>query len=57
MTNQEGSMEILKGFIYFENNGKIEVLKVPRFGSVVIKSQNGEIVSSENREQKQYYKK
>ncbi|WP_162012299.1 DUF2292 domain-containing protein [Streptococcus sp. S784/96/1] len=50
-------MEILKGFIYFENNGKIEVLRVPRFGSVVIKSQNGEIVSSENTEQKQYYKK
>lgn len=39
-------MEIQEGFIYFKNYGKIRMLEVPRFGSVALKIQDGEIVSS-----------
>ena len=39
-------MEIQNGFIYFRNYGKIRMLEVPRFGSVTLKIQDGEIVSS-----------
>lgn len=34
-----------KGIVYFKNYGIIEMLEVPEFGSVTLKSQNGEIVS------------
>lgn len=49
-------MKLLKGFVYFLRNDKIEVLEVPSFGSMTLKSQNGEIVSSETTERKQYHK-
>lgn len=35
-----------EGFIYFKSYGKIKLLEIPRFGSVTLKTQNGEIVSS-----------
>ena len=39
-------MEIQNGFIYFKNYGKIRLLEIPKFGSVTLKIQDGEIVSS-----------
>lgn len=47
-------MEILKDFIYFKKDDKIEVLKIPRFGNVTIKSQDGIIVTSEITESRRY---
>ena len=39
-------MEIQEGFIYFRNYGKIKLLEIPKFGSVTLKMQDGEIISS-----------
>ncbi|MBS5348172.1 DUF2292 domain-containing protein [Streptococcus mitis] len=39
-------MEIQEGFIYFKSYGIIKLLEVPRFGSITLKIQDGEIVSS-----------
>ncbi|HEL1630919.1 DUF2292 domain-containing protein [Streptococcus suis] len=50
-------MNIEKGFIYFRENGIISLLEIPRYGQVVLKSQDGEIVSSESTERKQYTKR
>lgn len=51
------AVTILDGFVYFLKNGKIEMLEVPKFGSLTLKTQNGEIVASEITERKQYSKK
>lgn len=51
------AVTILDGFVYFLKNGKIEMLEVPKFGSLTLKTQNGEIVASETTERKQYSKK
>ena len=49
-------MEIQEGFIYFRNYGKIKLLEVPRFGSIMLKIQDGEIVSSVESKTTQYKK-
>ena len=49
-------MEIQEGFIYFRNYDKIKLLEVPRFGSITLKIQDGEIVSSVESKTTQYKK-
>jgi hypothetical protein len=49
-------MEILDGFIYFRNYGKIKMLEIPKFGSVTLKTQDGKIVSSVESKTTQYKK-
>lgn len=49
-------MEIEDGFIYFKNYGTIKLLGIPKFGSITLKIQDGEIVSSVESETKQYKK-
>ncbi len=49
-------MEIQNGFIYFKNYGKIKLLEIPKFGSVTLKIQDGEIVSSVESKTIQYKK-
>ena len=39
-------MEIQNGLFYFKSYGIIKLLEVPRFGSITLKIQDGEIVSS-----------
>ena len=45
-----------EGFIYFKSYGKIKLLEIPRFGSVTLKIQDGEIVSSVESKTTQYKK-
>lgn len=54
MKGQE--MEIQNGFIYFKSYGIIKLLEVPRFGSITLKIQDGEIVSSVESKTTQYKK-
>ena len=49
-------MEIQDGFVYFRNYGKIKLLGIPEFGSVTLKIQNSEIVSSVESKTTQYKK-
>lgn len=49
-------MEMEDGFIYFKNYGKIKLLEIPKFGSVTLKTQDGEIVSSVESKTTQYKK-
>lgn len=49
-------MEVLDGFIYFKSYGKIKLLEIPKFGSVTLKIQDGEIVSSVESKTTQYKK-
>ena len=49
-------MEIQNGFIYFKNYGKIRLLEIQKFGSVTLKIQDGEIVSSVESKTTQYKK-
>ena len=49
-------MEIQNGFIYFKNYGKIRLLEIPKFGSVTLKIQDGESVSSVESKTTQYKK-
>lgn len=45
------------GFIYFRNYGRIKLLEIPKFGSITLKIQDGEIVSSVVSKTKQYKKR
>ena len=49
-------MEILDGFIYFRNYGKIKMLEIPKFGSVTLKTQDVKIVSSVESKKTKYKK-
>jgi len=49
-------MEIQEGFIYFKSYGIIKLLEIPKFGSVTLKIQHGEIVSSVESKTTQYKK-
>lgn len=49
-------MEMQDGFIYFRNYGRIKLLEIPKFGSITLKIQDGEIISSVVSKTKQYKK-
>lgn len=36
-------IEIKEGFIYYKKNGKIEVVKIPEYGTLAFKSKEGRL--------------
>lgn len=49
-------MKIEKDFIYFERNGKIDLVTKPEFGSITLKIQDGVVTEIETIDRKKYKK-